>query len=118
MRIRYLVLPLLLAGCVQKLPQDAKGDYLTLINVGKNGDVCEVLTDGGGKPVSIRGSVFAKPGDGCIKAKAYTSLSIKQPDELRVTPMGAEVYWRKSGMIKITVTKYGLRRHVWIEEKK
>jgi hypothetical protein len=118
MRLRYLILPLFLAGCVQKLPQDAGGDYLTFTNIGKNGDVCEVITDGAGKPIAIRGSIFAKKSNGCVKVQTYTSNTIKHADILTVTGTGAEIGWKKSGKIKITINKYGQMRRVWVEEAK
>ena len=106
MRLRYLILPLLLAGCVQKLPQDAGGNYLKFTNIGQNGDVCEVVTDGTGKPIAIRGSIFAKQSNGCVKVQTYTPQKIKHADILTVSRTGADIGWKKSGTIKIIITKY------------
>jgi len=103
-----------LAACVAKVPADSSGAHFKLTNIGKNGDVCEVLTDGTGEPVKIRGSIFSKGNPGCAAAQAYTRGKITATDDLVITSTSAQVHWRKSGYINIRVTKYGNRSHGWV----
>ena len=108
----------MLAACVAKLPADTSGNHFKLTDIGKNGDACRVLTDGTGIPVKIRGSIFTTGDKGCAAAQAYTDGKIVGTDIMEVTATRAKVGWSGSGYMDIQVTKYGNRRHIWVETPK
>jgi len=117
-RVLALCSPVLLAACVAKVAPDQSGSYFKLTNIGKNGDVCQVLTDGSGTPVKIRGSIFSKGDNGCTAAQAYTQGKIVGANIMEVTSSRAKVGWKNSGYMDIQVTKYGNRRHIWVPATK
>jgi hypothetical protein len=100
------------------MAQDENNSYFKLTNIGKDGNVCEVLTDGGGDPVKIRGSIFTKDDTGCAAARAYTDGRIVGVNIMEVTATQAKVGWKNSGYMNIRVNQYGQRRHAWIETPK
>lgn len=62
--------------------------------------------------------MFAKEDPGCKAAQAYTRGKIAPTNVMNIRDDSAEAGWKNSGYLKFSITKYGVRRHTWIETTK